>query len=556
MARAVSSWVMDYHQAVDKSRYTVAGRRRILPEHFINNATEDANEALPAVEDPAKDPNVEPRDRESQSSEAAERESAAVEPRTDNDDVEEEGNAASSDTTAVPLLASNSEVAAAGTATTEAEDDSEAGAQTEPALEVTVKEEPSTQPVPLEEQEAIPRDIGDTGSDTAMAESVPTKVTNGTPAEDHVVPASTDQYESAASVYHILAQLPGGDGLEEILGDSIYALQSLSGLAPYTPAWDEMYCDILDASPVVPICKTMWPDFEVEEATSEESVHGMFGDADDSIDVQSLLRLSADENGRALAGEPELAGARSIFTRNLLAPPLLPMFTQANKTQRNTHGSGGQPPADTAIQQAISEACPGQAVFEWSAERDKTLARIVQQYTGNWRLIAESLNHALALYGSRSLTPRVCYERWISIKEDYPLDRATVQTGFDEQEFGRRKQHSWARQLAVQPTVTPQNAMQLATGIVSHMEALRVVSESKKKRDSTQPPAPIPPREIKSLSGEQKVPTPAELSKVKFENDRRIQQIFIEQRQATAAAAALAMQQQRNLNPQFQAFQI
>ncbi|KAJ2082519.1 chromatin modification- protein VID21 [Coemansia sp. RSA 988] len=557
MARTVSSWVMDYHQAVDKSRYTVAGRRRILPDHFINSSTESAAESLSVIEGSALEPSVESNDLEHQGFEVEEPESAAAETRADNDDVEGEVNAASSDSTTAPLAASNSETAAAGTTATETEDDSRPGTQTELSLEPTVKDEPNTQPAPPEEQETFTRDTeGDTGSDTAMAESVPTRVINGAPAEDHIVPVSTDQYESAASVYHILAQISSSDALEEILGDSIYALQSLNGLAPYSPAWDEMYCDILDASPVVPICKTMWPDFEVEETSSVGSALGMFGDADDSIDVQNLLRLSADESGRALAGEPELAGARSIFTRNLLAPPLLPMFTQANKTQRNTHGSGGQPPADTAIQQAVSEACPGQAVFEWSAERDKTLAKIVQQYTGNWQLIAESLNHALALYGSRSLTPRVCYERWISIKEDYPLDRATVQTGFDEQEFGRRKQHSWARQLAVQPAVTPQTTMQLATGIVSHMEALRVVSESKKKRDSTQPPAPIPPREIKPLSGEQNVPTPAELSKIKFDNDRRLQQIFIEQRQATAAAAALAMQQQRALNPQLQAFQI
>ncbi|KAJ2610060.1 chromatin modification- protein VID21 [Coemansia sp. RSA 1365] len=556
MARAVSSWVMDYHQAVDKSRYTVAGRRRILPDDFINGATGDSKEILPIVEDATLNSDSEPSDLDSQSSEAGEPEGAAIETQTDNDDVIAEGNTASSDATTVQLLASNSEAAVATETVTD--NDPDAGAQTDPSLELTAKDEPSTLAEPPEERRETPiQDTGgDTGSDTAMAESVPNRVTSGAPAEDHVVPASTDQYESAISVYHLLAQLPGIDGLEEILGDSIYALQSLSGLAPYCPAWEEMYCDILDVSPVVPICKTMWPDFEVEEAGSEENTHAVLGDTDDSIDIQSLLRLSADESGRTPVGEPELAGARSIFTRNLLAPPLLPMFTQANKAQRNTHGSGGQPPADTAIQQAISEACPGQAVFEWSAERDKTLAKIVQQYTGNWRLISESLNHALALYGSRSLTPRVCYERWISIKEDYPLDRTTVQTGFDEQEFGRRKQHSWARQLAVQPTVAPQPAMQLATSIVSHSEALRVVSESKKKRDSAQTPAPIPPREIKSLSGEQKALTPAELSKMKFDNDRRLQQIFIEQRQATAAAAALAMQQQRALNPQLQALQI
>ncbi|KAJ2125888.1 hypothetical protein GGH17_005069, partial [Coemansia sp. RSA 788] len=241
----------------------------------------------------------------------------------------------------------------------------------------------------------------------------------------------------------------------------------------------------------------------------------------------------------------------------MLAPPLLPIFTQPNKQQRITHSSIGQPPADTQIQQAASEACPGQAVFEWTAERDRMLAKLVQQYTGNWRLISESFNHASKLYGSRSVTSRVCFERWAAIKDDYSLDRSTVQTGFDEPDYNRsRKQQNWSSHLAIHPMVPQLSAMQLATSLVSHSEAHKVVNESKKKRESAATPAAVPPREIKPMAADQKVPTPAELSKLKFDNDRRLQQLFMEQRQATAAAAALAMQQQRSMNPQMQAFQL
>ncbi|KAJ1936042.1 hypothetical protein GGF37_005765, partial [Kickxella alabastrina] len=256
---------------------------------------------------------------------------------------------------------------------------------------------------------------------------------------------------------------------------------------------------------------------------------------------------SEDINGR-LAAEPEAHIARSVFTRNLLAPPLLPMFTQANKTPRNTHSSTGQPPADTSIQQAASEACPGQVVFEWSADRDKTLAKIIQQFTGNWPLITESFNHAYSLYGSRAITSRICFERWAAIKDDYSLDRTVVQTGFDEPEYGPRRHNNWSKQLHVRPSTTPLSAMQLANSIVSHSEAYKVVSESKTKRETAAKPATVPPREIKPLPADQKVPTPAELSKAKFENDRRIQQLFMEQRQATAAAtaSALVMHQQQN----------
>ncbi|KAJ2841889.1 chromatin modification- protein VID21, partial [Coemansia brasiliensis] len=276
----------------------------------------------------------------------------------------------------------------------------------------------------------------------------------------------------------------------------------------------------------------------------------------EAIDEHELHNLATDDSWRTVGTDTEPPRPQSIFTRNMLAPPLLPMFTQANKQLRATHSSTGQPAADTPIQQAAIEACPGQAVFEWTLERDKMLAKLVQQYTGNWRLIADSFNHACSLYGSRSITTRACYERWVAIKEDYSLDRSTVQTGFDEPDYQRTRNSAWGSHLSVQPVATQLSAMQLATSLVSHSESHKMIKESKKKREAAEDPAPVPPREIKPLPADQKVPTPGELSKLKFENDRRIQQLFMEQRQATAAAAALAMQQQRAMNPQLQAFQI
>ncbi|KAJ2462769.1 hypothetical protein GGI02_005390, partial [Coemansia sp. RSA 2322] len=146
--------------------------------------------------------------------------------------------------------------------------------------------------------------------------------------------------------------------------------------------------------------------------------------------------------------------------------------------------------------------------------------------------------------------------RWVAIKDDYSLDRNVVQAGFDEPEYGARKMHNWSKQLVIQPAAAPLSAMQLATHLVSHSEARKVVNESRKKREAAAKPAAVALREIKSVAGDQKVPTPGELAKLKFENDRRIHQLIIEQRQATAAAAALAMQQQRALNPQLQHIQL
>ncbi|KAJ1849226.1 chromatin modification- protein VID21, partial [Coemansia sp. RSA 2708] len=491
VARTIASWVMDYHQATDKSRYVVNGQRRVLPDHFASANVAESRPGSPGSDLAESAPEPEPllmTDKELGDTKA-------------NETAVEGSNGTNGEAVAVP----------SSTAESISERDT-----SEVPLEAVVKAEPNA-------ESAIADRAADSHSEAA---------------EDHVVPSGVDALdEPALSVYHILTQLPYAAGVEEILDDSLFAQQQLTTLAPYAPGWEEPYCDILDALPVVPISKAMWADAS--------------NDDDGAIDERELLQL--DDTQRMQGTDAELHGPRSIFARNMLAPPMLAMFTQANKPQRTAHGAVGQPPADTAVQQAAGEACPGQAVFEWTMERDRILARLIQQYTGNWRLITESFNHTCALYGSRAVAARVCYERWAAIRDDYSLDRTTVQTGFDGP-FGRAKER-WSAQLAVQPAAPAPSAMQLATSVVAHSETLKVVNASQKRRESAAP-ATVAPREIKALPADQKVPTPAELSKLKAENDRRLQQLFMEQRQATAAAAALAMQQQRAMNPQLQAFQI
>ncbi|KAJ2707902.1 chromatin modification- protein VID21, partial [Coemansia spiralis] len=519
MARMVSAWVMDYHQAADKSRYTVAAQRRLLPDEFIRSAAPRTSGSTPEAKSATEAP--EALGALETSSEASEEE---------GDDESEEVGAP-----VVPRL--------------EADGGDQPATETEP---VAVKEEPMPQgakdPAPV-------AGAAVDSSDAGLAAPAPKLDSDSSPTKDHAVSSDAAPFEAALSVFHVLAQLPECDGLEDILGDSVHALQALSTLAPYAPAWDEPYCDVLDASPVVPICKTMWPDFEITNASDnsdDESACGLPDGFGDSIDIHELLRLGADNASGVLGDESDRPGGRSIFARSVMAPSMLPMFTQANKPLRATHSSAGQPPADTTAQQAIIDACPGQAVFEWSAERDRVLAKVVQQYTGNWPLIVESFNHAAGLYGSRALGSRACFERWVAIKDDYSLDRATVQTGFDEPDFRPRRQLGWASHLAVQPTAVQLSAMQLATHVVAHSEALKAVSESKQKKDLAPTPASVPPRDIRPLAADQRVPTPAELSRLKVENDRRLQQILLEHRQAMPNSAALAMQQQRALHPQMQ----
>ncbi|KAJ2773410.1 chromatin modification- protein VID21, partial [Coemansia nantahalensis] len=511
VARMVAEWVMDYHQAVDKSRYTVAAQRRLLPDHFIHSV-------MPRTPDGA--------------SEAMSTSEAPETPKASDEEDEEGEEEGEPHAPMVPRL------------------DSEPGDQ--PAADadlVAVKEEP-----PLQGAEASEPAVATTAEsgDARPATPAPNLDSDSGLAKDSIVPSDAASFESTLSVFHILAQLPECYRLEEILGDNVHALQALSTLAPYAPAWSEPYCDVLDASPVVPICKTMWPDFEIADADDEDSACWLPDGFGDSINVHELLRLGADGASGMLGDESDGPGGRSIFARSVMAPSMLPMFTQANKPLRASHNSAGQPPADTAAQQAIIEACPGQAIFEWSAERDRVLAKIVQQYTGNWPLISESFNHAAGLYGSRALGSRACFERWVAIKDDYSLDRATVQTGFDEPDFRPRRQPGWANHLVVQPAAPQLSAMQLATHAVAHSEALKAVSESKQKKDSAPAPASVPPRDIRPPAVDQKVPTPAELSRVKAENDRRLQQIILEHRQAMPNSAAMAMQQQRALHPQMQ----
>ncbi|KAJ2534160.1 chromatin modification- protein VID21 [Coemansia sp. RSA 1937] len=521
-ARMLASWVMDYHQAIDKSRYTVNGKRRMLPANFVNSKAGDSPDSLPAEDDDMADS----EDQIGSSPESLAEPDEGDEDEDAGETTDGESSTATGEAAAVPSSAPGSP----------SDRDT-----SETPLEALIKAEPSTEPL------AQSKGVGDEGVNGFAAGAGLESV------EDHVVPSGADKFDRPVlSVYQILAQLPDALGVEEILGNSVYALQALSAFVPFSPAWEEPYCDILDVSPVVPICKTMWEDIEDED----DALAGL-DTSEETIDMHELTRLNSEDSWRTRTADSELPGQRSVFTRNMLAPPLLPIFTQPNKQQRITHSSIGQPPADTQIQQAASEACPGQAVFEWTAERDRMLAKLVQQYTGNWRLISESFNHASKLYGSRSVTSRVCFERWAAIKDDYSLDRSTVQTGFDEPDYNRsRKQQNWSSHLAIHPIVPQLSAMQLATSLVSHSEAHKVVNESKKKRESAATPAAVPPREIKPMAADQKVPTPAELSKLKFDNDRRLQQLFMEQRQATAAAAALAMQQQRSMNPQMQAFQL
>ncbi|KAJ2817002.1 hypothetical protein GGI24_005549, partial [Coemansia furcata] len=533
MARLLVSWVMDYHRAVDKSQYVVAARRYVLPDDFICRDAPQHSEEAPldvptdvneiVCVDPDKVPFSCARSVSRSSSHGSVANQQLLDGLSSN---EASASAEANDIAAVP----STELTGPDPVVETGEDAGVPVADDLASVPPTKDDD-----APLLESSLVDKEadlVGTSAPIEGVAKTLAVAdkhITNGvSPAthEDRVVPSDSGALESALSIYQILAQLPQSEYIEDILGDSVYTLQSLNSLVPYRPTWDVAYCDVLDASPVIPICKTMWPDFGIDgNGDCDDDPLAIADGMATTIDIHELFSLTGDDSIGRVAIDSDLYSSRSIFTRNMLAPPLLPMFTQANKAPRNAHSTAGQPPADTPLQLATSEACPGQAVFEWSAERDKLLAKIVQQYTGNWTLITETVNHALELYGSRALTARICFERWAAIKEDYSLDRNVVQTGFDEPEYGSRKLPNWSSQLSVQPVAAPLSAMRLATQLVSHSETLRVVNNSKTKREAAVKPLSVPPREIKPLPADQKVPTPAELTKLKFESDRRLQQL-------------------------------
>ncbi|KAJ2676156.1 chromatin modification- protein VID21, partial [Coemansia sp. RSA 1285] len=513
MARMISSFVMDYHHAKDKSLYTVSAKKKFLPDYIVEDMRVAANDVVvpdTGLDDVAGHKHqtgiVEHVTDGANGQKETTSHAEYVSTRVKEEDLSQdehilENNSSGEHTKGVDA----SNVIKNSTIFSEAPIDSHL-LQEQPA---NVSE---AQPLVLKIEEKLQDPQGIVGSGIQARRN---SISN--PSDDHVVPSNPGYLDGSASVYQLLAHISQQESIEDILGDSVYTLQQLNTLRPYGPAWDESYCDILDASPVVPICKTMWPDLGF---SADDDGFGIDDNFQETVDIHDLVRFVTDDAPGWLGMEADSQGVRSIFTRNMMAPPLLPMFTQANKPPRNIHGTSNQPPADNAAQQSAIDACPGQAVFEWSPDRDKMLAKIVQQYTGNWPLITETFNHAFSLYGSRTLTSRSCYERWTVIKEDYTLDRTAVQTGFDDPEYGPRKLHSWSSQFTLQPTTAQQSAMQLAGCVVSHSETLKVVGASKKKRDSAPKQATVPPREIKPLPADQKVLTPAEMSKYKFEQDR------------------------------------
>ncbi|KAJ2896164.1 chromatin modification- protein VID21, partial [Coemansia aciculifera] len=440
MARLIASWVMDYHHAVDKSRYIVTARRYVLPDDFVcrdvSQQTEEVVAAIPA--DASGDTVCADLDKALYSSACTISRSSSSHQSVANQQLVEglcgDGGSVyldSNDLAAVPTSGHDrlGPVAKGGEdADVPIADDLAAKSSVKDAAAPSISA-PGVESAPVDKKVDF---LGAVGPTEGLAKSLsttdkpPAKSGAAAALDDRVVPSESDAFASTLSIYQILAQIPQSEYIEDILGDSVYTLQSLNALMPYRPAWDTAYCDILDASPVVPICKTMWPDFGFDDTDGDNDSDSPFaaaGGLASTIDIHELLNLNGDDAFGRFAIDSDSHGSRSIFTRNLLAPPLLPMFTQANKTPRNAHSTAGQPLADTTLQQATSEACPGQAVFEWTAERDRLLAKVVQQYLGNWPLITETVNHALALYGSRALSARMCFEHWVSIKEDYSLDR-------------------------------------------------------------------------------------------------------------------------------------
>ncbi|KAJ1851767.1 chromatin modification- protein VID21, partial [Coemansia sp. RSA 486] len=303
LAKMVSSWVMDYHHAVNKRLYTVNGRKRVLPDEFLNREqkgepvdacaqtpllTDLANTRMVVSEDHGalqiNDDDVEsprsqssnPQDMSVDSNDSGTQDSSQIllhstDMLTDTDRETNNADDASAASSVVPLAVNDGSAqsqqakpgldALAVSSSEPAKQQLSLGVSDEkPSEETAVPTGASTEPVITNHSEAttghvLPTNAGlqlaTEGKPDSKAEPVDATATIPKPEklgvvetpEDHVVPTSNGSTESALSVYHIFAQLPQTDQMEVILGDSIYTLQSLSSLMPYGPAWDDAYCD-------------------------------------------------------------------------------------------------------------------------------------------------------------------------------------------------------------------------------------------------------------------------------------------------------------------------
>ncbi|KAJ1850695.1 chromatin modification- protein VID21, partial [Coemansia sp. RSA 486] len=303
LAKMVSSWVMDYHHAVNKRLYTVNGRKRVLPDEFLNREqkgepvdacaqtpllTDLANTRMEVSEghgalqinnDDVESPRSQsrnPQDMSVDSNDSGTQDSSqmllhSTDMLTDTDRETNNADDASAALSVVPLAVDDGSAqsqqaesgldALAASSSEPAKQQLPLGVSDEkPSEETAVPTGASTEPVITNYSEAttghvLPTNAGlllaTEGNPDSKSEPVDATATIPKPEklgavetpEDHVVPTSNGSTESALSVYHILAQLPQTDQMEVILGDSIYTLQSLSSLMPYGPAWDDAYCD-------------------------------------------------------------------------------------------------------------------------------------------------------------------------------------------------------------------------------------------------------------------------------------------------------------------------
>ncbi|KAJ1673306.1 hypothetical protein EV182_005492, partial [Spiromyces aspiralis] len=318
------------------------------------------------------------------------------------------------------------------------------------------------------------------------------------------------------------------------------------------PEDDFPYQSIVEENILVPICKTMWTDSQLFGDPSEGEIATL---------PSNTLPESELIDDELISSQLGSGDANVSCFRNIKPPPnrISLFLPDANDKSLKRQLScmpttRFPPPARTSTRAPTARTLPHHHPLVWTKELDNLLIEVTINYSGNWDLIAASFNEAAELFGSNRLSANECYERWSNLLRERPIlgnaELALSKLGRSSERKSKSK--LWYKHTGQQPVHPEYKPKQLASKLVDHFITYNITQETKKKLLSEPKPQPAPSREIERLPPDYRVLNPVELSRIKYERERHMQQYMLEQRQMAAAAIALQQQHQQHQQQQQQ----
>lgn len=209
----------------------------------------------------------------------------------------------------------------------------------------------------------------------------------------------------------------------------------------------------------------------------------------------------------------------------------------------------------------------------WLPQDDKCLIHYVAEYCFNWDLIADNLQASSATlkrYESNieRRTPWQCFERYIQLNEKFQFSDMKGHNSYQAQqwlEHAHRAQSTTKRRIS--PLGVGNDSIQRGHRRLRWASMFDAIRKSMKKREtasakannrrgnnqpeysstsSTNEPASFANNSANAVKrASDRTPTPNELSKLKYDRDKSIQEAYLNQ-QATKIRMAAAVKQQKN----------